>query len=152
MERFTSRDGLLTGRVPEGWFSAADDTLGAASAAWFVREDLSASLALNEIAADRLVTERVAHGGLLLVARLSAAFRAVPLSAPPPEPLEFQLAGRAYCSYELGSGVEKRRIVVFAAKGKYYECEARPVKGRWAEEDLRKIFSVQQSFLASLRY
>jgi hypothetical protein len=152
MESFTSRDGVMSGRVPQGWFSETDDTLGAAMVAWFVRDDLSASLALKEIALDRRAAERVSKEGLSLLAKLSAAFRPMPPSAEMPEPVEFQLAGRPYCAYETGAGVEKRRTVVFEAKGKYYECETRPVKGRWEERDLRNIFSVQQSFLASLRY
>jgi len=152
MEGFTTRDGVVSGRVPQGWFSAADDSLGTALSAWFVRDDLAAALSLNDFVLDALSAERVSREGLLLAARLSAAFRMGSSIAPPPLPTEFQVAGKPYCGYELSTTADERRIVVFAAKGKYYECEVRAVKGRWAAEDLRKLYSVQQSFLASLRY
>lgn len=151
-ESFRSRDGILNGRVPQGWFSSTDDTLGSALTAWFIRDDLSASLSLKELKLDRLTSQRVTSEGLKLLAHLSALFHVTQNAIPEIKPEEFEMQGKKYCAYECGLDRDKCRIVVFAAGGKYYECEARAVKGTWSTNDFNSIFSVQQTLLASLSF
>lgn len=151
-ELFRSRDGALSGRVPQGWFSSTDDSLAPALTAWFIRDDLSASLSLKELTLDERSAQQFVREGLPLLARFSAAFQLPPQSNPNIESHDFEMQGKKYCSYEIGQGVGKRRFVVFTVRGKYYECEARSTKGRWSVEDFNRLFWVQQSILSSLRY
>ena len=151
-EVFRSRDGVLSGRVPQGWFSSTEDTLAFALTAWLIKDDLSASLSLRVLHLDRLSAERVSREGLNLLATISAAFRVDQGSVPVTGAREFEIRGRKYCGYELGDGPDRQRVVLFSARGIYYECEARLVKGRSASEDILHVFSAQQTLLASLTF
>jgi len=97
-------------------------------------------------------SERVSREGLHLLATISAAFRTDQSLGPAAEVREFEIRGRKYCGYEVGQGTDRQRVVVFSARGKYYECEARLVKGRRTAEDFLRVFSAQQSLLASLTF
>jgi hypothetical protein len=150
-ESFVSRDGILTGRIPLGWFSFPDDTLAPAIAAWLVRDDLNAMIALRELAVDARTSERIRTRGLHLLAELSIAFQTIDHMTMRQSPEEYSIAGRKYCGYELSMSGLPRRLVVFALNNRYYECEAVVVRGDWADEDVRRLFSVQQSMLGSLQ-
>ena len=145
---FRTRDGGLTGRVPRGWSSQAHDSLAPALGAWLLRDDAAASLAFRELALDDLSARAVRDDGLELLARLSAGFRITGTI----EPKTFESAGKKFCAYETGEGNSRTRVVVFAARGKYYECEAKAVKGRWSMDDFAKLFSAQQSLLPTLSF
>ncbi len=64
----TSRDGVLTGRIPLGWFSSTEDSLAEALTAWLIKEDYSAILIVKEIRLDDLASRRVRKEGLRLLA------------------------------------------------------------------------------------
>lgn len=146
---FRTRDGALTGRLPRGWSSQARDTLAPALGAWLLRDDAAASLAFRELALDD-VSSRAVRGddGLELLARLSAGFR----FKGGVEPKTFEAGGRKFCAYETGEGNARTRVVVFAVRGRYYECEAKAVKGRWSADDFARLFSAQQSILPTLSF
>jgi len=150
-ETFRSRDGLFTGRVPQGWVFSSEDTLAPALAAWLVRDDFSAALALEEIHLDQLSSRRVDKEGLILLAQMSLMFQQGSSAAEfTVSPKEFKIRGREFCGYEIGAGGEQKRIVVFVSGGKFYECKAVPLKGSWSGEDLIRLFSAQQVLLSSL--
>jgi hypothetical protein len=150
---FHSRDGTLSGKIPQGWFSSSDDTLAPSLLVWITKEDFSATLTVKELHLDRLSTKKVEDSGLKLLAYLSAGLQdEVRLSSDMAiEPKEFEIHGRKFCSYELRTtNNATKRIVVFEAHGKFYECEASSVKGTWSKENLDRLFTVQQTMLASL--
>ncbi len=151
-EQFRSPDGRLAGWVPQGWSSLSDDSLAPALAVWLLKDDFSAAVSVKELHLDPPTESLITDGGLKLLARVSAGLHeGIPADAAI-EPREFELRGNRFCSYEFGDEGRRRRIVVFAARGRYFECEARPLKGTWSATDLARIFSVQQTVLSTLTF
>lgn len=151
-EIFQSRDGLLKGKVPLGWFISADDTLAPSLSVWLLREDINATMIVRELIVDSLTAARIKSDGLELLAVLSAGYQGLKIGSDIINLEEYSLAGEKYCSYEAGAENDRRRVVVFKARGRYYECEARILNGDRGTNRLRELFSVQQSVLASLIY
>lgn len=152
-EAFLSRDGILGGRLPRGWVYSSEDTLAPALLAWLVKEDFSAALTLQELHLDGLSSRQVESEGLELLARMSLQLQpdptAVRLTLPPKE---FKMTGRKFCGYEVISGGQRKRVIVFAARGRYFECRATPLKGVWTDEQLSGLFAAQQVLLSSLTF
>jgi len=151
-EWFHSRDGKLGGKVPEGWFTSTEDTLAPALTVWLIKEDFSAVLTIKELKLDQLTIQQVKKEGLELLARLSSRFQTENIPGQTIAPQEFEVRGKKYCSYEIGAGSQRKRMVVFTSGGKYYECEARAMKGIWTATELTRLFITQQTVLSSLIY
>lgn len=149
---FHSHDGALTGKLPQGWFASTDDSIVSSLTVWLIREDFSATLSIKELTLDQRTEQQVRQNGLKLLANVSAGFQSDHATEAGIDPKEFDIDGKQFCSYEIGSAMARKRIVVFMARGKYYECEARAVKGNWTADDLNRMFSIQQSVLGSLSY
>lgn len=148
---FQSRDDIFSGKIPDGWFSSTDDTLGKSLVVWLLKEDFTATLTVRELLLDRLSIQRVQKEGLETLAYISAGLQFSDVKNPKLEPFKFKLNDKKFCSYELTLEAERKRIVVFAIKGKYYECESYPLKGEWSAADLTRLFTIQQTVLASIR-
>jgi len=153
-ETFFSRDGSFYGLVPQGWFASTGDTLAPALSAWLVKEDFSAVLTLRELQLDQLSSNRVEIEGLELLANISVATHngdssITELVIPPKE---YTMHDRKYCGYEVHNGDRQERIVVFSAKGRYYESEAIQLQGRWQRDETMKLFMAQQALLFSIVY
>ena len=153
-ESFRSRDGVLKGQIPQGWVSASEDTLAPALMAWLIKEDFSATLAVEELRLDARSRRRVEEEGLKLLAHLSLSFPQRTLSQPKvlDPPKEFNMRGKQVCSYEVESGGERRRVVVFSAKGRFYECKAIAVKGKTSPQEVVRLYTAQQTLLSSLTF
>ena len=149
-ETFRTRDGMLSGRIPVGWFSSTEDSIAPALTAWLIKEDFSATLMMKELKLDALSTEQVKKQGLKLLAYLASGLEEEHSSGEAIEPKEFEMHGRKFCSYETRVGENRKRSVVFAARGKFYDCEASVAKGRWSDEEIKKMFTAQQTLLSSL--
>lgn len=149
---FHSRDGAFSGRIPDGWFSSTDDTLASALVAWLIKDDFTATFGVREIHIDQTTARQINDEGLPLLAYISSGMQGEDLTGAMTEPEEFELRGRKHCSYELSLGGMRKRVVLFAAKGKYYECETAAVKGVWTANDLKRLFTLQQTVLASLSF
>ncbi|MBA4311950.1 MAG: hypothetical protein C0417_04910 [Chlorobiaceae bacterium] len=149
---FHSRDGIFYGKVPLGWFSARDDTLGPAVVVWLLKEDFTTSITVRELKLDQFSRKRISKEGLDFLAHLSAAAYIENDLSSNVEPFLFKLRAKEFCSYELHENGETRRIVLFAAKGHYYECIAYKLKGEWSSDDFKTLFTVQQSVLGSIGY
>lgn len=149
---FVTNDGMVRGSVPEGWFVSHEDTLVPTLTAWLVKNDFSASISFRELSVDPVTGRDIQKKGLELLARLSMRFHetAGTKSVPPPHPNTFELMNNRFCEYEIGGPDSRSRIVVFSARGRYYECEAQSAKGGWSENDLHQLFRIQQSVVASL--
>lgn len=153
-EVFRSRDGVLAGKVPKGWFSSTDESVAPALLAWIVKEDFSATLALSAIALDAESDRQVGKDGLALLARISFALqRGISSTASmTAEPREFDLSGKKFCGYEITDGGTRKRIVVFGARGKYYECIAMSSHPGPGADEATRMFNAQQTLLASLSF
>ena len=151
-ESFLSRENLFTGRVPQGWFYASQDTLGQGLAAWVVREDFGAALAVKELHPDALTAKRIQKEGLNLLASMSLSFQSAGKKKLEVDlyPKEFTIKNRKYSGYEFSEGATHKRVVVFGAGSKYFECVATPMKGTWTLEQTNKLFAAQQAFLTTL--
>ncbi len=146
--RFTARNGSFTGNVPQGWIVSDDDSIAPGLLCWLLKDDLSASITVQELRPDKATTQRVKDDGLKLLAAATAGFHdEAPVSV---EPKEFEFHGRRYCSYETGKGANRKRYVLFESSGRYFECEAGAVKGEWRPSEIDRLFSVQQSVLATI--
>ena len=153
-ETFRSHDGTFIGLIPQGWFSASEDSLASAQLAWLVKDDFSAVLTVHELHLDRLAHARVQQKGLKLLANISLAMHSdgsgnVSASV---QPAEFSIGGRKFCGYEVKESGGSKRVIVFAVNEKLYESEAVPVKGTWGEQEAEKLFMAQEAFLASLTF
>jgi len=150
-ELFHSRDGVFNGRIPQGWFCSSEDSLSPALRAWFIKEDYSASINIQELHLDRLAARRVEKEGLKLLAQLSLASRQDSATKTfTDSPKEFKIRGKEFCSYEVKGNGNRTRVVVFPAKGKFYECVAMALKGTSLSQEIARLFSTQQSLLSSL--
>ena len=149
-EIFEFRDGMMKGKVPSGWFKSADDTLAPALSAWLLKEDLTATIVVKELMVDSMTAARIRSEGPELLAILSAGYQGLDAEKDISNLIEYSSGGKKYCSYETGSDNNRRRVVVFNSAGRYYECEARILKGEWKTAEVRRLFSAQQAVLTSL--
>ena len=146
------RDGLLSGKIPQGWFSVTEDSLASALSILLIQSETKATLSVRELKLDRRAIQQVGKDGLPLLARISAASRDVPSKGAASDPQEFELHGKRFCAYEISGGSSRSRVVIFSAKGRYFECEARGGNSGWQNEGYNRLFSTQQSFLSSFTY
>ena len=152
-EKIRSRDGAFTGRIPQGWFSSSDDSLAPALVAWLIRDDFSATLAIREIMLDQLTGKQIKKEGLELLARSTIGMHGNSKGAGiVDEPKMFEVAGKKFCGYEVRDDSISARVVVFEGNGRYYECEAKPSKGKWTREDVILLYATQQTFLSTLTF
>lgn len=147
-----SRDGFLSGKIPQGWYSGTEDFLGTALTLLLISDAADATLSVKVLVPDQLTAKQLDHAGIELLGRISASSRFDDNETTIPELREFDLKGREYCSYEYTKGIVRQRVVVFISKGRYYECEIRGGKKNWTESDYVRLFRTQQTFLSSLTY
>jgi len=145
----TSRDGVLRCRIPQGWFSATDDSVGSSATILLMNENASAVLSIKEIRLDQLTTQQVKKSGLKLLAQLSADFLIENSSRAVEHIQEFQINNITFCSYEAAVSTSRLRVVVFAAKERYFECE---VRGNGVDIEHQQLFIIQQALLSSLTF
>jgi hypothetical protein len=147
---FTTRGSTLSGAVPEGWFSTADDSLAPALSAWLTRNDFEATITFRELRLDAATLSRASAGlpGLLAA---DAGFLGEHTSGIS-ESREFEIHGIKFCAGEFSTDRGPTRLVVFGIRGTYYECRASKAGGEWSQGDFQKLFAVQQTVLSTLRY
>ncbi len=149
---FQSRDSMFSGRIPYGWFSSTNDTLARALVVWLLKEDFSAAITVRELILDRLSSKKVQKDGLETLAFISAGFRSLNSNHLEIKPVTFKLNGKEFCSYELTTDTIYKRIVVFALKGKYYECESSPLNSQFSKAEIIRLFTIQQTVLSSITF
>jgi hypothetical protein len=145
-----SRDGSLTGRIPRGWFPAAEESLATGAILWLMREDLAAGVAVTELHLDAAATALVRDRG---ISALGAASRSLRGLRPDKEGLEeIEIGGNRYCAYSVNDagGARRGRVVVFERGKKFYECELvllRPAAGTLLES----VERLQEAFVEALK-
>ena len=119
-----------------------------------MKDDMSAAMGVREVNLDRLAALRVGKDGLELLAHISLGLRqSGPDSAlVQAAPREFEMSGKKFCGYEVEAGGKRARIVVFPVGDRYYECEAKLMKGAGPSAEVVRIFTAQQTFLSSLKF
>ena len=126
--------------------------LAPALAAWLIKDDFSAALSLRELKLDPLTTKSVQDDGLSLLASISYGLNGDGTPMRDNQLQEFTYGDKRYVGYEIGSGSQSKRIVVFSSRGRYYECEVRAITGTWTLPEMNRLFTIQQSVLASLNF
>jgi hypothetical protein len=101
-EYSSSRDGALQYRLPVGWFDATADPQAAGHAAWLMRSDYGATMALDEVRLDSGARAEVRSAGLLplsyLIISLTSGDRGTVLLEPPSL---VTIKGKEMCRYTL---------------------------------------------------
>ncbi len=151
-ELFQSRDVEFSGKIPEGWMVAPLDSVPAMYKSWLLKDGYKATMQIIELHLDALSRREVSSRGLQLLADISISFHndaasPVVLSS---KPKEFKVGGREFCGYEVQDRNVRKRIVVFAANGKYYESTAYPTTTPPTDREIDQLFSVQQTVLSSI--
>jgi hypothetical protein len=109
----TTRDGGLQYRLPAGWFDATADPQAAGHAAWLMRSDYGATIALDEVRLDPGARTEIRRAGLLplsyLVISLTTGDRGTVLLDPP---ALVTINGREMCRYTMVVSETKDTLLV----------------------------------------
>ncbi|HZY10564.1 MAG TPA: hypothetical protein VFF29_05360 [Bacteroidota bacterium] len=151
-ETFQSYDGVLRGQVPQGWFVSAGDSLVPDLLVWLIKEDYTTTITIRELKLNGLSEQYVRQKGLSVLANLSYSLLSDKslTDSHKLDITEFKMGDKEFCSYEIKDAGNQRRIVLFTIGGKYYECEARFLKGKLSETERLRLFTIQQSVLSSM--
>lgn len=151
-ETFQSRSGEFSGTIPQGWFFSPDTTVAITLETWLLSDKLDAAIIVRELHLDNLTKQHVLEEGLEYLAELSKSFEATDSATTYQHQIEFTLNQTTYFSYEILSASASKRVVVFRANNHFFECEASPMNGNLDNDQQLKLFSVQQTVLASLKF
>ena len=105
-------------------------------------------MTIREIIPDKLTAQQIKKGGVELLALIVIGMHNHASSTAAPK--SFMLSGKKFCGYEIMDDSVYIRVVVFEAKGKYFACEAKPLKGKWSAEAIALLFTTQQTVLSTL--
>ncbi|HUI10769.1 MAG TPA: hypothetical protein VL221_10610 [Bacteroidota bacterium] len=149
-----SRDGNIRYRMPPGWFDAGEDSLCSRCSLWLMRADYAGSLTVRPVHLRALGQGDLDAGGLLEVAKLTAALET---SRRPGVltrvPARTAAPGGEAVSYDVeyaGSG-DRTRTVILGTGGSVYAVTAL-VSGNAPPGAAREIFGVLEAFLSSARW
>lgn len=153
-ETVTSRDGRLAGRIPLGWFSAAEESLAAAAELWLVRDDLGAGIAVTELQLDAAATRLVRERGPGALASASRSLRGLP-PVPDGTPCR-EIGENGTCGYVVtdAAGTPRSRVLVFTRGERFYECELLFLGGAnpaAAAPALEEAYRLQEAFVEALK-
>lgn len=152
---FQSSDGVLRGRIPQGWFVPTESDLAPHLTAWLVREDYSAMLTFQEIKVDQNTARVIEENGLTLLAEISFQLKQAdePLATLVIQPREFSLQGKKFSRYEYRSGTQEQRtsVMVFRAKNQYFESTALPTKSQ-TPSNYEQLVNTQQAVISSIQH
>src|SRR5512140_303928 len=150
----TARDGLLQYRCPIGWFDATADSQAAGHLVWLLRNDYSATIAVQELHMGPGAWEEIRTGGIMHLADVTMALAAGGkpyLVERRPEPLSMN--GWRGCTYELttSSGGDILRVTLVDGGKSLYMVTALG-SGDTQRGQRDALRSAQDAFLSSLRW
>lgn len=154
-QQFQSGDGVLKGRVPQGWFASPDHQIAPHLSAWLIREDYAANLTFQEIRVDRTTMTQIEKQGLILLAEISFRLKKAeePTARMKMPPNEFSINEKKFCRYEYRS--EKQGlvtgVVVFSIRGRCFESVVVPTPSGGSLQQPQQLFNVQEAVLSSLQ-
>ncbi len=150
---FLSADGLLRGRVPNGWFVSTDSQITPQIGVALLSEDYSAALILQEIFPDKNAERRIAKEGLQLLAQISFQLKLAeyPQARIVSPPQSSSLRGIEMCSYIFLPTENDMRlpVVLFQMRGHFYESSTIILKPSTVN-DIGTLLSVQQAIVGTL--
>jgi len=142
----------LTAMLPAGWQLADPGFhVGGARSPVIMTGGDGVSITFREITLDDPASNYYRRGRIAGLAALGRSLRDSGAVLSDTGITEFFYGGRRFAGYEYTGAAGPRRGVVFAAKERFFECEAfsaRPLAGRSRYDSL---FSALQSVLRSLR-
>lgn len=136
--------------IPEGWEGSGGFIAGEGYSVLLVSGD-SMRIALREISLDEAAVSYYREAEVAQLAALSRTLHDTAAAVETRGIREFSYGGREFAAYEYGGPDGPRRVVVFSAGGRFYECEAfsdGPLSG---PASYGGLFSAQQAVLRSLR-
>jgi len=145
------REGVVL-RLPRGWEAVSagvPETTEGYSV--LMRCGDSLRISVREISLDAPAADYFRKKGMSDLAALTRTLHDSSRGVSGKGITEFSYGGRKFAAFEYGGTGGPQRVVVFAVKEKYYECEAfsvRPLSGRSSYDAL---FSAQQTVLRSLK-
>ncbi len=151
-ETFQSRNGYFSGTIPHGWFSSSDTSVAQSLEAWLLSDDLTIVIIIRELHLDELSKQQVQEEGLEYLATLGKVFKGNDSSTTYMHQIEFTLGQIKFFNYESVTDSITKRTVVFTVNDLFFECEAMPLNKAFSAEHSKKLFSVQQSVLSSLKF
>lgn len=151
-ELASSQTTELKVNIPKGWFTAEDNKDNKIDL-WLVEENYSAAISFIRIHIDEEIKKSKTENSLNKVKEFSLlnnklAHRNNFIDLLKTE--SFEINGREFSAYQFAGSNYRYRVVVYGYKGNYYECVA-AIKPGLTEADLIKIYSIQNSVLASIK-
>ncbi|MBL0175548.1 MAG: hypothetical protein IPP94_09840 [Ignavibacteria bacterium] len=142
-------------RCPAGWRETVDQKNAPNIVLWIVAENYGASLSFVPLQMDPVLYTALRRDGLSAVAKVSLSLKrdnardSVRVLQPPES---FTLNRRDYVAYEYSAdgGKTAIRVVLFDTGRQYIECALLPATQPVTPDENRRLFSVQQSVLASM--
>lgn len=148
---FRIRNGGVAGSIPEGWTATSPRTESDTTAALVLEQGDSVRIVFRPVSVDILATEYFSRHGIGDLAMLTRTLHDSTIGNVRDGIDGFRLGDREFAAYEVLSEGKRMRVAVFGAGKYYYECEAVFIVPPASEASYRRLFSVQQSVLRSLR-
>jgi hypothetical protein len=142
-------------RCPAGWRETVDQKNAPNIVLWIVAENYGASLSFVPLQMDPVLYKALHRDGLPAVAKVSLSLKrdnardSVRVLQPPEF---FMLNNHEFVAYEYSAdgGKTAIRVVLFDTGRQYMECALLPATQPVTPAENRRLFSVQQSVLASM--
>lgn len=142
-------------RCPAGWMETVDARNAPSIVLWIVEENYRASISFVPLQMDPVLYKTLRKDGLPSIAKISLSLKRANAHDSVrvlQQPETFLLNGREYIAYEYSAdgGNTTVRVVVFDTGKQYMECALLPATTPVSSDENRRLFSVQQSVLASM--
>lgn len=150
-ERFLLPGTEIVGMVPAGWSLAAPEGAAAGGPSVTLSEGDTFRIAFRPITLDAPAEEFFRRRGLKELAAMVRTLHDTAAGTRSDGIERFRSGATECAAFETGAGEDRKRVVVFTAGGKWFECEG------WATSPLRagasraRLFSAQQSAIRSMR-
>ncbi len=151
-ESFEGRTQVYRGTIPTGWFTSRDTAIALSVDSWLMSDELSAIIVFRELHLHQQSDALIRDNGLEYLAEMSYQFSKTDSTILTVEPHEYTLKDNAFCSYEILSGSTEKRFVVFLTKEHAFECESYLLNGIHDATNLKNLYTIQQTVLASLQF
>ncbi len=145
------QEGNLSGAIPLGWTASSPRNGGDSSSAITLSEGDSLRIVFRIVDLDPAAAAYFSKHGLADLASLTRTLHDSTAGTGRGGIDRFSLGGRDCAAYEVKTGGERTRVVVFMAGGRYFECEAGAVGRGVGAATYKRLFSAQQTVLRSVR-
>jgi hypothetical protein len=137
--------------IPGGWTAVSPRSVNDTTVALTLEQGDSLRIVFRPVTVDILASEYFSKHGVEDLAMLTRTLHDSSAGNDREGIEGFRFGEREFAAYEVVSEGKRMRVAVFAAGKYYYECEAFRLTPSASEEPDRRLFSIQQSVLRSLR-